>query len=222
MADEREAPRSAVVESEEQRLYTLTEVSERTGISMPTLQRYKKSYQDRIPSVGEGRTQRYPKESFAVFKQLKKENIKRRGRPRKTDGPTRAPSKTKQREAEGLLTLTKIAEEAGISYPTAVRYVKLYEDRIPHKGSGRTRRYYPEAIDVFKQLRSESPRGRRPKRRSEVAAPRRAAVGVGVGVGDGRLARRVEALERSHGDLEKQIRELIRQLKKPLKVTIQR
>ncbi len=219
MADEREAPQSAVAESEEQRLYTLTEVSERTGISMPTLQRYKKGYQDRIPSVGQGRKQRYPKESFAVFRQLKKENIKRRGRPRKTDGPTRAPSKTKQREAKGLLTLTKIAEEAGISYPTAVRYVKLYEDRIPHEGSGRTRRYYPEAIDVFRQLRAESPRGRRPKRRIEGVPSRRA---VGVVAGEGRLARRVEALERSHGDLEKQIRELIRQLKKPLRVTIQR
>lgn len=221
MADEREAPQQAVAESEAQKLYTLTEVSEKTGISMPTLQRYKKNYQDRIPSVGEGRTQRYPKESFAVFKQLKKENIKRRGRPRKTDGPSRPPSKTKQREAEGLLTLTKVAEEAGISYPTAVRYVKLYEDRIPHEGTGRTRRYYPEAIEVFKQLRSESPRGRRPKRRSEGMVSRRGGGGVAV-AGDGRLARRVEALERSHGDLEKQIKELIKQLKKPLKVTIER
>ena len=30
------------------KLYTLSEISQRTGISMPTLQRYKKLYQDRI------------------------------------------------------------------------------------------------------------------------------------------------------------------------------
>ena len=42
------------------KLYTLTEVSKITNISMPTLQRYKKAYQDRIPSTGEGRRQRYP------------------------------------------------------------------------------------------------------------------------------------------------------------------
>lgn len=62
---------------------TLTEVSARTGISMPTLQRYKKLYQARIPSVGKGRKQRYPEEALVVFEEIKQENIGRRGRPRK-------------------------------------------------------------------------------------------------------------------------------------------
>jgi len=39
-------------------LLTLSEVSRRTGISMPTLQKYKKQNADEIPSVGEGRKQR--------------------------------------------------------------------------------------------------------------------------------------------------------------------
>ena len=67
-------------------LLTLTEVSERTGISMPTLQRYKKEFQDRIPSVGKGRKQRYPADSLDVFQEIKKENIKKRGRPKKSGG----------------------------------------------------------------------------------------------------------------------------------------
>ncbi len=203
----------------EKKLYTLTEISERTNISMPTLQRYKKGYQDRIPSVGKGRKQRYPEEALPVFEQIKKENIKRRGRPRKSGAPARPSTgpKKKTPDTSGLLTLTKIAEETGISYPTLVRYVKLYKDRIPHRGSGRARRFLPEAVEVFKEIRSESPRGRRKKKVAVAGGvPRQ------VAAGEPGLSRRVAALERSSADLEKQIKELIRQLKKPLKVTIKR
>lgn len=38
-------------DSADEKLYTLSEISTQTGISMPTLQRYKKMYQDRLPSV---------------------------------------------------------------------------------------------------------------------------------------------------------------------------
>ena len=41
-----------------ERLFTLSEISQKTKISMPTLQRYKKLYQSRIPAVGSGRKQR--------------------------------------------------------------------------------------------------------------------------------------------------------------------
>src|SRR5687768_3766054 len=62
---------------------TLTEVARRTGISMPTLQKYKKRFADRIPSVGKGRAQRYREDALQVFSQLRDENMSRRGRPRK-------------------------------------------------------------------------------------------------------------------------------------------
>jgi hypothetical protein len=68
------------------KMLTLTEVAKRTGISMPTLQKYKKQHADRIPSQGKGRGQRYPEESLAVFSSLRDENMKRRGRPRKSAG----------------------------------------------------------------------------------------------------------------------------------------
>lgn len=221
-------------------LYTLTEVAEKTGISMPTLQRYKKSYQDRIPSVGKGRKQRYPDEALPVFEEIKQENIQRRGRPPKKDGGKKAGAGRKAgkaqgkkaapaKEKEGLLTLTAVSEETGISYPTLVRYVKLYGDRIPFEGKGRSRRYHPEAIEVFKQLRAESPRGRRKKSEAGAAKPRRsqtasapARAGGARGEGGGDLAKRVASLERSQGDLEREIKELIKHLKKPLKVTIDR
>src|SRR5581483_7591041 len=66
------------------KLLTLTEVAKRTGISMPTLQKYKKQHADRIPSQGKGRGQRYPEASLSVFSSLRDENMKRRGRPRKS------------------------------------------------------------------------------------------------------------------------------------------
>lgn len=210
-------------------LYTLTEVSEKTGISMPTLQRYKKNYQARIPSVGKGRKQRYPENALEVFEEIKKENIKRRGRPPKSESK-KAGGRRKAKKAEAttetggdLLPLTKIAEETGISYPTLVRYVKLHGDRIPFEGEGRSRRYHPEAIEVFQEIRSESSRGRKKKKSGGAGA------GAGGGKarrktsgGDGDLSQRVASLEKAQASLEKQIRDLITVVRKPLKVTIKR
>lgn len=193
-------------EADGDELFTLTEVSERTGISMPTLQRYKKNYQKRIPSKGKGRRQRYPREAFEVFEEIKQENIKKRGRPKRSGSQQKGKKKD-----SNLLTLTRVAEETGISYPTLGRYVKLYGDRIPFEGTGRSRRYHPEAVEVFRQIREESPRGRR------------SSGGSSPGGGSSpKLSQQIKALERSHAKLEKQVKELIKEIRKPLRVTIRR
>ena len=99
-----------MAEAESEKLYTLSDISQKTGISMPTLQRYKKMYQDRIPSAGQGRKQRYPDSALPVFDEIKNENAGKRGRPRKDPsaprppwpGPTcRSPSITPGRSAAG-------------------------------------------------------------------------------------------------------------------------
>lgn len=223
-------------------LYTLTEVAQKTGISMPTLQRYKRLYQSRIPSVGKGRKQRYPEAALAVFQQIKEENLARRGRPPKKGvrGRRRTTRKTRQKKAaaggrarksrrakraaraagtgEELLTLTEISKRTGISYPTLVRYVKLYRDQIPYKGRGRKRRFYPEAVEVFRELRQTSGRGRgrRAKKAKRAGRGRRRAAPAGAE----RLARRVEALEASQKGLQQEIKALIKKLEKPIKVKI--
>src|SRR5437763_9695653 len=86
-------------DSADQKLYTLSEISQKTGISMPTLQRYKKTYQDRIPSEGQGRKQRYPENALPVFDEIKNENAGKRGRPRKNPEAPRAerPAASKRR-----------------------------------------------------------------------------------------------------------------------------
>ena len=161
------------------KLYTLSEISQKSGISMPTLQRYKKMYQDRIPAEGKGRKQRYPESALPVFDEIRNENLGRRGRPRKDPNAPRPVKSTRGRKAGaakaaaaeaaprrrgrkpgtkaaaapaaparrgrkpgrppgrpgrppgkataggtkrgGLLTLTEISKQTGISYPTLVR-----------------------------------------------------------------------------------------------------
>src|SRR4028118_1044442 len=85
-----------------ERYFTLSEVSQKTGISMPTLQRYKKLYQNRIPAQGKGRKQRYPESAMPVFDELRNENAGRRGRPRKdASAPRTERTATKSPAASG-------------------------------------------------------------------------------------------------------------------------
>jgi len=224
------------------KLHTLTEVSKRTGISMPTLQRYKKLYQDRIPSEGSGRTQRYPTSSLAVFRQLKKENIGRRGRPRKNPlapaeaaKPAAAAAKKVPKKAakaaaggSGLLTLTQIGKMTKISYPTLLRYVKMNLKSIPHSGTGRARRYLPDAVAIFKRLREESRRGRAPgkgkKKATAKGGPARkvqqaAAAGADVSV---ELTARVKELEKVVKKLQRELIRVEKKSTKPYRITLQR
>lgn len=325
----------------EEKLFTLSEISQRTGISMPTLQRYKKTYQDRLPSVGAGRKQRYPERALPVFAELRSENAGRRGRPRKNAAATgsagsrkpgaapkrrpgrpagaraagaargkrgrpaaaraaksaRGAAKTARRgrppgrprkiqpaaaparrgrppgrppgrprkaaagrralpvrrgrvgrppgsgrraagagrlggaaarraagrsKTEGLLTLTAISKTTGISYPTLVRYVRLHSNRLPHAGKGRARRFYPEAVEVFRSLRQESGRGGRRAGVGRRAAPgtarrgrppKAAASGV-AGRLEAILVQRVRDLERFRQDVEKRFGDLVKGLQK--------
>lgn len=187
------------------KLYTLTDISEATGISMPTLLRYKKNFQDRIPSVGRGRKQRYPEAAFAVVQQIKKENLRKRGGARRGGGG----------DGDGYLPLTEIAERAGISYPTARKYAAEHASTLNTKGVGRRRRYAPETAEMFKKIRSQSRRGGR-RASSGTARGGRTAV-----VQDPVLARRIKELERSQAEISRQLHAIIETLRKPLQVTIE-
>ena len=265
-------------QTQQGRLYTLSEISQKTGISMPTLQRYKKMYQDRIPAEGKGRKQRYPESALPVFDQIREENLGRRGRPRKNPDEPRAARPTQStrgrkagaakaagteasrgrgrkaaataapaagrgrggRKAAGagagaaakatgtkrgnLMTLTQISEQTGISYPTLVRYVRMHEDRLPHEGKGRGRRFYPEAVNVFKQLRQESGRGGRKPAAAAAAPAKRRGRPPGSGRGratagrsggdDAGLLKRLREIEKSHLDLEKRFRDFAKGLQR--------
>ena len=158
------------------KLLTLGEVARRAGVSMATALRYKKLYQDRISSEGEGRRQRYRVAAVKEFKAFKNErSTKRRGAGRKKKAATKAAG-TRAKDAAGgpsLLTLSSIGQQTGISYPTLQRYVRLFGDRIPHEGEGRKRRYHPDSVAVFRELRAESKPGRKPKAEPAARPPAR-------------------------------------------------
>ena len=212
-------------------LLTLSSVGKQTGISYPTLQRYVKLFGDRIPHEGEGRKRRYHPDSIAVFRQLRAES--RPGRkPKAKTAPKTAKAPARRRKARAkaappsapapkLLTLTAIRAQTGISGPTLQRYMKLHGDRIPHEGEGRKRRYHPEAVDVFREIRSKSKRGRKPKVKAEAAAParrrkprtarvrRKAAPAAAASSVEARLAA-----------LEAQVGQVLKKLEQPITITL--
>jgi len=251
----------------DEKLYTLTEVAKETKISMPTLQRYKKLYQSRIPSKGSGRSQRYPEEALAIFRELKTENIGRRGRPRKTAAAAAAkkaaaPAKRGRKPAakkaaapakkaaapkkkaaaaaapkkagEELLTLTQVSKLTNVSYPTLLRYVKNNLKQIPHKGTGRSRRFLPGAVEVFKELRQQSKVGRKAgsgkkaakgKAKPAAAAKKAAAGRRGPGrpkavASDAELTARVKNLEKALQKAVSSIASLEKKLAKPVKAQV--
>ncbi len=193
------------------RLYTLSEIARRVGISMPTAQKYKRRYQDRIPSQGTGRRQRYPAAAVAVFGRLKTENAARSGRPRSGGRRTPAPA-----GAGGHLSLAEVARRTGISYPTLLRYLRLHGRSIPRVGRGRRRRFPEAALAVFTELRAESRRGRKAKvGRKSATGTARAATGI-----DRALTRRIHRLEAMQAALSRQIDQVVELLRQPLQVTI--
>jgi len=235
------------------KLHTLSAASAKTGISMPTLIRYKREHQARIPSVGESRTQRYPEEALPVFKAIKEENMAKRGRPRKKAAVKKsvakkavketakkavakkkaakktAPVKTKGKKAAAkkaatveLLTLTEIQKRTGIAYPTLARHVKLHGSRIPSQGEGRKRRYPEEAVAVFTEIRGESKRGRKPvaKRVAKKRAARKKVAIRRPTTTDKALAARIREIERGQKQIDRQLRQVIKMLKKPIEVRI--
>jgi len=200
------------------RMLTLSAVSKRTGISMPTLQKYKREHSARIPSRGKGRRQRYPEEAIAAFQKLREEGMARRGRPRKdasTGRGRKRPGAAREGRRSGLITLGEVAKRTGISYPTLLRYVKVNLARLPHQGAGRRRRFEPAAVAVFRQLRKESRPGRPPGSKTGTGRDRGRAASAAGGAAASRLVATVRGLERRIAQLE-------REMKKPLRVEVRR
>ena len=133
---------------------------------------------------------------------------------------------------QGLLTLKQIEELTNISYPTLLRYVKTSLKRIPHRGTGRKRRFLPEAVDVFKTLREESRRGRKsPSKVTNTGTTIRprptpsAGGGPSSAASSGEVAELQQAireLQKSQAQLQREVARLEKELSKPFKVVLKR
>ncbi|MGD2113600.1 MAG: helix-turn-helix domain-containing protein [Acidobacteriota bacterium] len=222
----------------EERMFSLMEVAQETGIAMPILLRYKREHPDTIPSAGSGAQQRFPEAAFAAFQEIHDQEMNKRDLPRRggfgllslprvkrsrehpdedaprpdaeeAEGtaaeatgdtatsesrpayrreswskpqpqsdpaePSRAAEPAAPSTGEATLTLKDISEAIGVAYPTVARYATKFPDRIPHEGEGRQRRFPPEAIEVFRQIRKESKPGRPPKNKAKKKARQRQA-----------------------------------------------
>jgi len=152
------------------------------------------------------------------------------GQPAAEPAPSAEPGP--RTTGEATLTLKDISGQLGIAYPTVARYAAKFPDRIPHEGDGRQRRFPPEALAVFEQIRKESKPGRPPKSKTAKAATARPARGqaaqptaprpatVAAPMNESRLLRRIERLEREHVELEALVRSLRDELQRPLRATI--
>ncbi len=65
-------------EQTDQDLYTLTEMSEKTGISLASLSKYLRDHPDRIPSQPVGKMRKFPSQAVDAFRRIKMENLGRR------------------------------------------------------------------------------------------------------------------------------------------------
>lgn len=147
----------------------------------------------------------------SAAKKAARRNVARGRKTGRVKGP-RGKVAGRGKATSGLLTLSEIGRRTGISYPTLLRYVRLHLDKIPHVGQGRTRRYRPAAVSVFRRLRAGSPRGR-PSARSAGAASL-----AEVRALERRVATLEKVLRRTDGVLKK----LAKELRRPMKLTIKR
>jgi hypothetical protein len=93
----------------------------------------------------------------------------------------------------------------------------MHADRLPSEGKGRARRFYQQAVDVFRQLRSESGRGGRKKGSGAAAKPatgRRPGRPAASGESSGLIAQRLKQIEKAQQNLEKRFKGFVDSLQK--------
>lgn len=120
----------------EQELLTLTELGRRAGVSMPTMLRYKKQYAERIPSEGEGRTMKFPVVAVQIVKEIRDENLTKRGRPRKDKGegePVRQRRvKVPAKKKEHTTTAFRRSDDLNVVLQSLETAISLQQQEIAH------------------------------------------------------------------------------------------
>lgn len=74
------------------------------------------------------------------------------------------PTSTSAPASSPLLSLTEIQRQTGITYVTLARYARVHEKELGSvsEGTGRNRKYHPRAMEMFREWRDGSKRGRKP------------------------------------------------------------
>jgi predicted DNA-binding transcriptional regulator AlpA len=123
-------------------------------------------------------------------------------------------TRAKRGPRKKLLTLSEIHHKTGIAMATLAKYVRQSPRKFPSEGRGRRRRYYRQAVEVFKKMRAQSRRGPKP-------GQRRGALGA-AGRGLGRVSTQIKRLERRSRGIERSLKRLERLARKPLRLRVLR
>lgn len=78
--------------------------------------------------------------------------------------PSSAPTRSSNPSSSPLLSLTEIQRQTGITYVTLARYARVHEKELGSvsEGTGRNRKYHPQAMEMFREWRDGSKSGRKP------------------------------------------------------------
>lgn len=160
--------KSAELEEEEKALmrpdslHTVEDLSEKTGRTIANINALRRD--GTIPeSMYEkrGKAYLYQRQVGALIKDLPKPT-----RGRKPGSSNKSTNRASERVAakstsSTLISLPQIAEQLGVAYPSLARLARLHEDELPSEGSGRNRKFYPEAIKILERLKGDSKPGRK-------------------------------------------------------------
>jgi len=113
----------------DKRLHTLTEMADKTGISLASLSKYVKEQGERIPSEMVGKMRKFPDEAAPVFQEIKKENVGRRGGGGRRSAARRDAS-THRRHARKLADLEREVEDAVETSNELARTIKALARRL--------------------------------------------------------------------------------------------
>jgi hypothetical protein len=230
----------------EDQLYTLSQVAKKTGISLASLRRYRAEQSARIPSVGEGRAQRYPEEALPVFRSIKEEGVARRGRKRGSASTvTGGARRGRGRRKKGALKRGRRATAAATAGGPAAH--RAGGRRSGRAGGDRddlltlvqigqmTGISYPTLLRYVRLHLDRLPhtgsgrkrRFRQPavavfqQLRSESRRGRRAGTRTAGGAAPS-VARDLARLERGQRELARALRELRREMRRPFRIKLER
>jgi hypothetical protein len=100
----------------------LAEIGRRTRISYPTLLRYVSTHSRKIPSVGSGRTRRFPAGAVKVFEQLRSQS--RSGRKRAGTTGARSAAGTDRALAERIRRIESAQTEVARQLDRVLQLLK--------------------------------------------------------------------------------------------------
>lgn len=120
--------------------YSVSKISQMTGISESKILEYRRRFTQRIPSMGEGKEKVHPEEAVPIFEEIHRQQ---------------SGQEVLTRQGRRHLDLQQVSEELGLSRSLLYAYISEEGDRIPKFKEGKRWIFPEEALEAFREIRSE-------------------------------------------------------------------